>query len=239
MYNNTPNFIELKLLKFRISNIVRDCFALLAMTLCIVVFGASAASAHVVVSPSQIGVGQRSNFTISVPTEESTPTVAVRLVIPDGVKSVRPNVKPGWNIEIKKSGEGESAKITEVIWTGGRIPAEQRDEFTFSAQAPASEGSIDWKAYQTYGDGMVVAWENSPQVVADYAKNNPPKEGVHDESAPKPFSVTKVVNDLSNDNIEDQKVVEGEDQGNTPLFFSLIALALSSVSIGLVLRKRA
>src|SRR6185503_5990953 len=126
------------------------------------------ASAHVTVKPGDAGVGQRLNFMVSVPTEEEDPTIQVRLVIPEGVQSVRPNVKPGWNIQLKKSGSGEEERVSEIIWSGGKIPAEQRDEFVFSAQAPAEAGTVVWKAYQTYGDGDVVAWDNDPAVVAEY-----------------------------------------------------------------------
>ncbi len=161
------------------------------------------ASAHVTVKPGQVGVGERLNFVVSVPTEEGVPTVQVRIVIPEGVTSVRPNAKSGWNIQLKKTGEGNEARITEIIWSGGKIPAELRDEFVFSAQAPAESTTLIWKAYQTYADGDVVAWENSPEVVAEYIKNNPPMEHVDgmemsdDHSAPRPYSTTKVVNDLA------------------------------------------
>jgi len=143
-------------------------------------FSVTPAFAHVSVKPGEVGVGERMNFVVSVPTEEEDPTVQVRLVIPEGLQSVTPFVKQGWNIELKKTGEGEEAKVTEIIWSEGSIPAERRDEFLFSAQAPAEETSLIWKAYQTYGDGDVVAWENSPEVVQEYTKNNPPKDVIND-----------------------------------------------------------
>jgi len=209
------------------------------------VFFASAipASAHVSVKPNQVGAAERVNFVVGVPTEEEDPTVQVRLVIPEGLQSVTPFVKPGWNIELKKTGEGEEAKVTEIIWSGGSIPAERRDEFVFSAQAPADETSLVWKAYQTYGDGDVVAWENDPKVVAEYTKKNPPKEGAEDDhNAPRPYSETKVINDLKasptgtvNEAILQSKIDEDNDYS---MILSVVAVLLSAVAIGMQLSKK-
>lgn len=207
----------------------------------IAVFGmllsATPALAHVTIKPGEAGVGQRLNFVVSVPTEEEVPTVMVRLVIPEGVTSVRPNVKVGWNIQLKKVGEGDEARVTEVIWSGGRIPAEQRDEFVFSAMAPAEAATIVWKAYQTYGDGDVVAWENSPEVIAEYTKNNPPKEGgamSDDHNAPRPYSTTKVVNDLAT--LASPAPSTGANGGSKAL--SYVALALSALALGIQFAKK-
>ncbi len=160
------------------------------------------------------------------------------LVLPEGLQSVRPNVKPGWTVTLKKEPEsmkgevlntGEEApmKITEIIWSGGSIPAEQRDEFVFSAQAPASETSLNWKAYQTYVGGKIVAWDNDSKTVEEYTKDHPAMEGMNDENAPKPFSVTKVVNDLKPTG-EPKK----ESGQNNALPLSILAIVLAAGSLG-------
>jgi uncharacterized protein YcnI len=197
--------------------------------------------AHVTVKPSEVNVAQRTNFAVSVATEENNPTVGVRLVIPDGVQSVRPNVTPGWKIELKKTGQGESVKVSEIIWTGGNIPIEQRDEFIFSAQAPATGTTLAWKAYQTYSDGKIVAWENDPKIVEEYTKNNPAKEGEDDHDAPKPYSTTKVIDDLSKSSAAPQTNIDqnGEStQASQNTWMSYAALALSAVALALTLQNR-
>jgi len=141
------------------------------------------ASAHVVVGPAQVGVGALQAFSVGVPNERDSATVALRLVIPGGLASVRPNVKPGWTIAMAKTGSGDDARVTEITWTGGQIPPDQRDEFALSAQAPAQPTSLTWKAYQTYADGTVVSWDQAP-------------DGKGDEHI-KPYSVTKVIDDLA------------------------------------------
>lgn len=180
-------------------------------------FSASSAFAHVVVKPNQVGVAVFQTFTVGVPNEKNNPTVAVRLVIPEGLKSVSPNVKPGWHIDIKRTGEGENSKVTEISWTGGAIPQGQRDEFLFSAQVPAEETTLVWKAYQTYEDGEVVAWDQKSSGGHD--------DGIH------PYSETKIVNDLKASSAETvtHKETQKKDsvKENLPIFFSVAALGFS------------
>lgn len=197
--------------------------------------------AHVVVRPNEVGVGARTNFLVSVPTEEDVPTTQIRLVVPKELQSVRPNVKPGWTIELVKTDEGEEARVSEIIWSGGSIPAEQRDEFVFSAQAPAEETSLTWKAYQTYADGTLVSWDKDPKAVEEYIKNNPPKEGEHNENTPNPFSVTKVTNDLAaSDTTTVRSSTKDGLAGNVPMLTTLsgAAVALSVIAIFMAMKKR-
>lgn len=137
-------------------------------------------SAHVTVKPSEVAPGAYQVFTVNVPNEKTVPTVGVRLLVPDGIQSVMPNAKPGWNVQvIKKEVNGET-KVTEIVWKGGVIPVDLRDEFLFNAKVPAASGDVVWKAYQTYQDGSVVAWDTYPS-------------SGHGAGQGDPASVTKVV----------------------------------------------
>ncbi len=196
----------------------------------------SVSFAHVVVTPSEVGVSQRQNFVVGVPTEGDSPTVSVRLVIPEGLKSVSPLVKPGWNIQIIKTGESESERVSEIVWSGGNIPAEQRDEFVFRAQAPAEKNNLIWKAYQTYANGDIVAWDKDPKVVEEYTKKNPVQDGVeHDHSAPKPYSQTIVINDLTIEETNQSAVTKDD---NNALILSIAAILLSGASLGMQFMKK-
>ncbi|HVO86567.1 MAG TPA: DUF1775 domain-containing protein [Candidatus Binatia bacterium] len=141
---------------------------------------AGTAMAHVIVTPSTVGVAAFQTFSVSVPTEKDTPTTALKLLIPSGLNEVTPTVKPGWQIDTKKSGD----TVTEIDWTGGSIPVGLRDDFTFNAEAPANATELHWKAYQTYGDGSVVSWDATPSGSDDATGDQGP------------YSITKVVNDL-------------------------------------------
>ncbi len=186
------------------------------------------ALAHVVVKPAEVGVAAFQTFTIGVPNEKDNPTVGLRLVMPDGLKYVSPNVKPGWKIEVKKSGEGEDAKVTEIVWTDGSVPEGQRDDFFFSAQVPASETSLKWKAYQTYEDGTVVSWDQEPK-----EKMSDDEMEMMEKKNLGPYSQTKVVNDLkSGDSMSMQKPASPQ-QSNLPMILSVAALALSLLSLSM------
>ena len=187
------------------------------------------ASAHVTVKPQEAGIGAFQTFTMGVPNEKDLSTVSLRLVVPKGLNHVSPNVKPGWTITVKKVGEGDTEKVTEIEWTGGSIPEGQRDEFLFSAQVPTSESTIDWKAYQTYEDGTVVSWDQDPNAMKDMSEDD--KEKMEKEGKG-PYSKTAIVDDL--------KVQEKATQATSPKtanMLSIVALVLSILAIAMQLRR--
>ncbi|MEK7585580.1 MAG: YcnI family protein [Patescibacteria group bacterium] len=139
-------------------------------------------SAHVVVRPNQVGVGSFQTFNIGVPSEKEFSTIGLRLELPAGLEHVTPTVKSGWQIEVSP---------TEIIWRGGRIPAHQRDDFSFSAKVPAEATALIWKAYQSYSNGSEVAWANDPK-----GEQTLDEEGQPDFSKFGPYSETKIVDDL-------------------------------------------
>lgn len=184
--------------------------------------------AHVVVRPNEAGAAAYQTFTINVPNERDIPTVGIRLVIPGDLQSVTPNVKPGWTITVKKTGEGEDAKVTEVEWTEGSIPTGQRDEFLFSTKTPAKDTTLSWKAYQTYEDGTVVSWDQDPKREISHAEA--------DEKNIGPYSQTKIVNDLKDaKNIEETSAAS---EATKALQISFVALILSVITLGLQLGKK-
>lgn len=121
------------------------------------------ASAHVEVTPTNAPLASHQEFSVQVPNEKDIPTTEVRLIIPEGIEQVMPNVKPGWLVTMKKNGD----KVTEIVWSKGQIPADMRDVFVFSAKTPATKQQLIWKAYQTYADGTVVAWDAAEETGED------------------------------------------------------------------------
>ena len=224
-------------------------FIVMLVLLTVSLLTATLSFAHVSVKPNQVGVAAYQTFNVSVPNEKDNPTTGIRLVIPAGLEHTSPNVKPGWSVEIKRAGEsmkgevlntGEKAPdpetVTEIIWTGGSIPAGMRDDFYFSAKTPADPGELQWKAYQTYADGVTVAW--------DLAKDAQPKDasGADDFSVSGPYSTTKIVNDLAASpkasSVPGQVLVNSETESNLPLILSALAVIISGFALGLTLRKR-
>jgi len=178
----------------------------------------AAASAHVVVTPSQAGVGERVLFSVSVPNERQVAVSSITLTIPMGIENVQPNVAAGWNIT---TAEGSGGDITDITWTGN-IPVGQRADLAFKAQVPASATELDWRASQTYADGTVVSWNQKPTSSKKDA----------DSATSGPYSVTKVADDLS----APASHTTNSTKGTVALLCSVAALVLSLGS--LFLRRR-
>jgi uncharacterized protein YcnI len=72
----------------------------------------------------------------------ASPTVRLRVTIPEGVIAVKPMVKAGWRIGVTKGAYAKSYSffhgatfsegIKEVTWSGGRLPDAFYDEFVVS-----------------------------------------------------------------------------------------------------------
>lgn len=228
LYGNNPGR--------KVGNNIKSFFSLITV-FTVLFLSATSVLAHVVVKPETVGVGKFQTFTVGVPNEKEVSVTSLRLIIPKGLNHVSPNVKPGWNIEVKKAGvsmkgeilnTGEKAPdpetITEINWTGGAIPAGQRDEFLFSAQVPASETTLTWMAYQTYADGTVVSWDKDSKG--------------HDEDDPNsgPMSQTKIVKDL---NTPPQTApILDDTKDNLSLAFAVLAIVIAIASFVLQLRKK-
>lgn len=144
--------------------------------------------AHVVVRPSQVGVASWTVFTVSVPNEKEVATTQIKLVLPEGLQNVTPNVKPGWKVTLEKDAKGVA---TAIVWSAGSLGVGFRDEFGFQAQVPAQPTALNWKAYQTYQGNVVVSWDLDPSDPASKDMEALEKTGKG------PYSVTKVVDDLT------------------------------------------
>lgn len=142
---------------------------------------ASQVSAHVSLSPKEAVVGY-TTFTVNVPTEKEIPTTEIRVVVPDGVES---GVAPvaGWIHSEKKAetevgmgddhkaGELAHGKVTEIVWTGGKIADGEFMQFPISINYAGDPKQLVWKAYRKYADGSVVAWD-------DTSEKNPAPKGI-------------------------------------------------------------
>ena len=58
---------------------------------------------------------------------------------------------------MQQTGSGDSAVITKVTWSGGKVPTGEDATFAFLAQ-PASAKTYTFGVRQTYSDGSVVDW---------------------------------------------------------------------------------
>jgi uncharacterized protein YcnI len=103
---------------------------------------ASSASAHVTLENRQATPGSYYKAVFAVPHGcAGSPTVKIRVQIPEGVIAVKPMPKPGWSVETVKgkyptSYELHGATITEgvreVTWSGGKLADDNYDEFVLA-----------------------------------------------------------------------------------------------------------
>lgn len=114
-----------------------------------------------------------------------SPTVALRVSIPEGVISAKPQPKPGWTLQIDKvplakpiTSEG-GAQVTErvsaITWLG-KLPVDQFDQFGLSLKLPGIAGPLYFPTVQRCEKGEN-AWITIP----------PSPEQWHRESRPAPM----------------------------------------------------
>ena len=192
----------------------------------------SSAYAHVTVRPAEVITAGYQTFTVNVPNEKGIPTTSVKVLIPEGINTATPTQKSGWEIVKETEGSGEDVKTKSIVWQGGSITDGTRDEFTFSAKVPEKATALQWKAYQTYSDGTVVAWDQESK-----------DDHGHDSQNPNvgPLSVTKVVAETAQDasmKKADQASADAKAVAERSLYISIAALGLGLIGIFLATRKR-
>ena len=108
-----------------------------------------AAQAHVTLETREATAGSTYKAVLRVGHGcDGSPTVALRVRIPDGVIAVKPMPKPGWELTTKSEPYAEPVQyyedvltqgVREIAWTGGRLPDEWYDEFVFRGRLPDSQ----------------------------------------------------------------------------------------------------
>jgi uncharacterized protein YcnI len=109
------------------------------------------AFAHVTAHPNEAPAGTYFQSAFTVPHGcGGEPTLAVRVKIPEGVISVKPQMKPGWEVSIKMrrlqspvdAGHGRmiSETVDEVRWEGGPLPDAFFDTFGLVMKLPDTPG---------------------------------------------------------------------------------------------------
>jgi uncharacterized protein YcnI len=116
---------------------------------------AAPAAAHVSVWPREAAAGGYQAFTVRVPTERDSPTVSVRVELPNSFKSVRFQPKTGWKYEVERDAAGA---VVGVTWSGGRIGRDEYEEFHFVARLSDEPTTLTLPAPQKYAEGELVAW---------------------------------------------------------------------------------
>jgi periplasmic copper chaperone A len=108
----------------------------------IVLGGIAPAVAHVTLEAQEANIGMPYKAVLRVPHGcEGSATVTLRVRIPDGVIAVKPMPKPGWMLTTNNGKYSKtytffhnaklSEGVTEITWSGGKLPDAWYDEFVF------------------------------------------------------------------------------------------------------------
>jgi uncharacterized protein YcnI len=110
------------------------------------------AVAHITLEQTQATTDSYYKATLRVPHGcNGSPTVRIRVRIPEGVTGVKPQPKQAWKLEttrVKLSpplDDGHGGKITETVgevaWSGGALADEHFDEFMMMMKLPDRPGA--------------------------------------------------------------------------------------------------
>jgi periplasmic copper chaperone A len=150
---------------------------------------ASPANAHVTLQIREATVGAAYRAVFVVPHGcAGSPTVKLRVQIPEGVIAEAPTPKAGWKVEAIKGkyaaeydnrGTRVSEGIKEVAWSGGRLPDHTHEEFaidTFLTGGLKPDSTLYFPVVQECEQG-VSRWIDIPAEGATHS---------HDGKSPAP-----------------------------------------------------
>ncbi len=162
-------------------NISRACA--LPAAAAVVVLSASAAGAHVTISPSEGAAGSYTVLTASVPHGcDGSPTTKVAIQLPEQLLSITPTRNPLWEVEkvmvaldepvTDAHGNEVTERVGQVVYTAKTpLPEGYRDAFELSLQVPDVAGeTLVFPVIQTCAKGesawVEVAAEGSTEELA-------------------------------------------------------------------------
>jgi uncharacterized protein YcnI len=152
---------------------------------------AGAAFAHVTVTPSTAEQGSFSVITFRIPTESdtaSTTKVDLNLDLAHPIAVVDVQQVPGWTAQVKQQklatpikdddGNEVTSAVSEIVWTANSprsaIQPGQFQQFPLELGPLPTTSSIAFKVLQTYSDGHVVRWIQTPVSGAPEPENPAP-----------------------------------------------------------------
>ena len=139
----------------------------LTASLCLIVV-TQAAFAHVTLETPKAtaGEGYKAVLRVGHACSAGGSTMALSVLIPEGVANPKPMPKAGWSIVVKKMtlaepllvyGRTITDAVQEITWTAtskdAAITDDQYDEFIVRGTLPAKAGVLWWKTIQTCDNG--------------------------------------------------------------------------------------
>lgn len=211
---------------------------------------ATPATAHVTVNPKTAEKGAYAKLAFRVPNEKATAsTVKLEVTFPADRPFSSVSVQPhaGWTATVDKSklatpidnhGRQTTEAVSKITWTAdapatSAIKAGEFDEFNVSVgPLPTDTGTLEFKALQTYSDGDVVRWIESPAPAGQPAPERPaPILTLTDPAPTNPVAATPAATDVA---------TESDVSGVRNLAIASLVVAILSLTslIGVVARRK-
>lgn len=113
------------------------------------------ALAHVVAAPDTARAGSYAAiaFRVGHACSAGDVTLKVRIEIPLGVVSARPQPKPGWTYEVEREAGSDPKAAPSAITFTGRLPDEAFDDFSLLMKLPAAADTLAFPVIQTCEKG--------------------------------------------------------------------------------------
>lgn len=113
------------------------------------------ALAHVVTAPDTARAGSYAAvaFRVGHACSAGDVTLKVRIEIPAGVVSARPQPKPGWTYQIEREPGADPRAAPAAVIFSGSLPDEAFDEFALLMKLPATGDTLVFPVIQTCEKG--------------------------------------------------------------------------------------
>jgi uncharacterized protein YcnI len=189
--------------------------------------GIPAAWAHVHASSDNPVRGAMAIVTFQVPNESNTgaATTALAVNLPN-VASASTETLPGWTAKIDR--DAASGTVRSVTWTAAPnagIAADQFALFRISVQLPDTD-TVSFPATQTYSDGAVVRWDQTPT------------PGGGEPEHPAPALTLIAAAGAPHDHHPPAASSESKSSDNAARLLGGAALAVATLGVGLALIRR-
>ena len=138
------------------------------------------ALAHVVAAPDTARAGSYAAiaFRVGHACSAGDATLKVRIEIPPGVVSARPQPKPGWTYETEREAGADPKAAPSAITFSGRLPDEAFDDFSLLMKLPAAGEALVFPVIQTCEKGES-QWTQVPSADAPDERLSRPAAILH------------------------------------------------------------
>jgi uncharacterized protein YcnI len=123
----------------------------------------TAAEAFIGINPATAPAGAEITATFLVAHGcAGSPTVRLRIAMPQGVSAVKALEAPGWKASAAYASAADDAPVSEVVWIGGKLAAEAAGEFAVALRLPDAPGTTLFFPVTQDCEKGTIRWAETP-----------------------------------------------------------------------------